>query len=372
MKGGEHLPGEDDRARLERLASIFEHSTDAIIGKTLEGEITDWNPAAERTYGWTVAEAVGRNIEIIFPPKRKKELVGILERLRRGEETGPHETERMRKDGRVFPALVTVSPIRDRTGAVIAGSKTSLDLSDIRRRERAEAAALVLRDEFLGSISHDLQQPLTTIRGQAQLLLRRIESGTGDLPRLTSGLKAIIDSVSRVSTRVAALVDEVREESGRPPALDRSPTDLVTLAREVVEEYRLAGEAHEIVFVCDLPALSGEFDAARLRRVLSNLLSNALKYSPAGGEVTVSLACEQDRRGAQAIVSVRDRGIGIPEAELPRIFDRHYRGTTAAGLAQGTGLGLADARLVVERHGGSLEVESRAGEGSSFTLRLPL
>lgn len=372
MKSGEHLPGEDDRARLERLASIFEHSTDAIIGKTLEGEITDWNPAAERTYGWTAAEAVGRNIAMIFPPERKQELADILAGLRRGEETGPHETERVRKDGTVFPVLVTVSPIRDRTGTVIAGSKTSLDLSNIRRRERAEATALVLRDEFLGSISHDLQQPLTTIRGQAQLLLRRVESGKADQPRLTSGLEAIVDSVSRVSARVAALVDEVRLESGRPPALDLSPTDLVALVRQVVEEYRLASEAHEIAFACDLTALTGQFDSARLRRVLSNLLSNALKYSAAGGEIIVSVTSEQDRKGARAVVTVRDRGIGIPETELPHIFERHYRGTAAAGFAQGTGLGLADARQVVERHGGTLQVESRPGEGSTFTLRLPL
>src|SRR5919199_5545924 len=174
---GEHLAGEDDRARIERLAAIFEHTTDAIVGKTLEGIVTDWNPAAERTYGWPAAEAIGRNLEFVFPPDRKQELVDILEHLRRGEEVGPYEALRQRKDGSLFPALVTVSPIRDRTGQVIAGSKTALDLSNLRRREVAEEA-LRLRDEFLATVSHDLQQPLTTIRGQAQVLRRQLQLGT--------------------------------------------------------------------------------------------------------------------------------------------------------------------------------------------------
>src|SRR5919202_3440707 len=193
---GEHLPGEDDRARVERLAAIFEHTTDAIVGKTLEGIVTDWNPAAERIYGWPAVEAIGRNLEFIFPPDRKEELADILAALRRGEEVGPYETVRIRKDGSLFPALGTLSPIRDRTGQVIAGSKTALDLSSLRRRDVAEEA-LRLRDEFLATVSHDLQQPLTTIRGQAQVLRRQLQQGGQvDVAHLIARLTSI-DATAR-------------------------------------------------------------------------------------------------------------------------------------------------------------------------------
>src|SRR5919202_1998372 len=245
---GEHLPGEDDRARVERLAAIFEHTTDAIVGKTLEGRVTDWNPAAERTYGWTAAQAIGRNLEFIFPPERKQELADILERLRRGEEVGPYETMRQRKDGSIFPALVTVSPIRDRTGRVIAGSKTAFDLSNLRRGEVAEEA-LRLRDEFLATVSHDLQQPLTTIRGQAQVLRRQLEDhGHVDVERLIARLATIDATARRMSAQIAGLLDETRLEANRPLQLQCEPVDLVALMRDLVAEYGQATDTCQIRF----------------------------------------------------------------------------------------------------------------------------
>ena len=371
---GEHLPGEDDRARLERLAAIVEHSTDAIVGKTLDGVVTDWNPAAERIYGWTAAEAVGRDIAFVFPPDRLPELAGILDHLRRGEEVGPHETERLRRDGSAFPALVTVSPIRDRSGRVIAGSKTALDLSELRRRQVAEAA-LRLRDEFLASASHDLQQPLTAILAQAQLLHRQLSRGQHvDQERLVAVLASIASAARHMGAQIAGMVDEARVEAGRPLPLERAPADLVAFARELVAEHAQATETHALAFEAAVPVLVGQFDALRLRRLLGNLLANAVKYSPAGGEVAVSVAREDDERGRPwAVLAVADTGLGIPAADLPRVFERGFRaGNVAAGPIAGTGLGLDGARLVAEQHGGTITVASREGEGSTFTVRLPL
>ena len=374
---GEHLPGEDDRARLERLAAIFEHSTDAIVGKTLDGTITDWNPAAERIYGWTAAEAVGRSIEMVFPPDRLSECAEILERLRRGEETGPHETMRQRKDGSTFPVLVTVSPIRDRTGKVIAGSKAALDLSDLQRRQVAEEA-LRLRDAFLASAAHDLQQTLATIRGQAQLQLRLLaRAGAGgaglDPARLEKVLRAIDAAARHMGAQIAGMLDEARLESGRPLALSREPTDVVALARELVGEYAQSTERHEVLLESQAPALVGLLDELRVRRLLGNVLSNAVKYSPAGGAITVSVGREEAEGRAVAVVAVRDEGIGIPAADLAHVLEQGFRaGNVRGGEVHGSGLGLASARLVAEQHGGSLAVTSREGEGTTVTLRLPL
>lgn len=370
---GEHLPEEDDRARLERLAAIFEHVHDAIVGKTLDGIVTDWNPAAERAYGWTAQEMVGRSIAMVFPPDRLPELDDILTHLRQGETYGPVETERLRKDGSLFPALITVSPIRNRDGQIIAGSKAALDLSNLHRRQVAEEA-LRLRDHFLSSVAHDLQQPLATIRGQAQLQLRRLaRSGEVDLPRLEAVLRAIDASACHLSAQVAGMVDEARLETGRPLDLERLPVDLVALARELVDEYAQATEIHDVRLESDLPALVGMFDALRLRRLLGNVLSNAVKYSPAGGTVTVSLAQAEAAGQAWAVVSVRDEGIGIPAADLPHIFERGFRArNTAGGQVHGSGLGLAGARLVAEQHGGTIDAVSREGAGTTVRLRFPL
>jgi PAS domain S-box-containing protein len=370
---GDHLLGEDDRARVERLAAIFEHSTDAIVGKTLDGIVTDWNPAAGRTYGWPAVEAIGRNLEFIFPPDRKHELADILAALRRGEEVGPYETVRTRKDGSLFPALVTVSPIRDRTGQVIAGSKTALDLSSLRRGEVAEEA-LRLRDEFLATVSHDLQQPLTTIRGQAQVLRRQLEDhGHVDVERLIARLATIDATARRMSAQIAGLLDETRLEANRPLQLQCEPVDLVALMRDLVAEYGQATDTRDIRLQTELGSLIGLFDPVRLRRLIGNLLSNAVKYSPADSDVSISLTREDVGGQPWAVVAVRDHGIGIPAADLPRLFERGFRaGNATRGPVHGTGLGLIAARVVAEQHGGMLDVSSREGEGSTFSVRLPL
>ncbi len=372
---GEHLPGEDDRARLERLAAIFEHSTDAIVGKTLDGTITDWNAAAERAYGWRTEEAVGRHISMVFPPDRQQELADILGHLRRGEEMPPHETERLRKDGSLFRALVTVSPIRDHTGRAIAGSKTALDLTEVLRRQREEEAVR-RRDQILAAVSHDLKTPLTAILGTAQMLARRAaRMDHHEAKYLMEGLDRIHGAGTRMAGMMDELLDAAQLEAGEPLALRPEPTDLVALARDAAADHRHGAAGHELRVDARVPEVVGTWDCARLRRVLDNLLSNAVKYSPAGSEVVIEVypepaAGEADGRG-WAVLRVRDRGIGIPAADLPRLFERFHRGSNTGGVP-GTGVGLAGARLIVEQHGGSIEVNSREGAGSTVTLRLPL
>jgi len=222
------------------------------------------------------------------------------------------------------------------------------------------------REDFLSAILHDLKTPLTSVRGYTQMAQRQADR----LAPLNADLPRYIGQIDQGTTRLLGLIDELtdatRARLGQELALHRLPTDVVALARGVVAQH--AGlTAHRVTVVASPPALDAAVDAARLERVLDNLLANALKYSPAGGDVEVRVT----REGDAAMIAVRDHGLGIPEADLPHVFAPFQRGSNV-GRIEGTGMGLAGARHIVEAHGGVLTVESAEGVGSTFTARLPL
>ena len=171
-----------------------------------------------------------------------------------------------------------------------------------------------------------------------------------------------------MEAQIDDLLDATRLRAGQPLALRRRPTDLVALARQAVALQQQASDRHRLTLAAAVPSLVGAWDPGRLERVLGNLLGNALKYSPRGGEITVEVAATD---GA-AVLVVRDPGVGIPAAELPHVFERFRRAGNVADRIAGTGLGLAGARDIVEQHGGSIAVESVEGHGTTFTVRLPL
>lgn len=240
------------------------------------------------------------------------------------------------------------------------------------RRARAAAEEAVrIRDDFLASVAHDLKNPLGAIKGYAQLLRR--QAARLDAPqaaRLAEGLGRIDAMVSKAIAQVDALLDLARLQSDQPLQLELQATDLVALARRVAAEYQMTTTMHRLTVETDLPELYGVWDARRLERALGNLLANAIRYSPAGGDIVVRVGL--DVAETTAILSVQDHGIGIPAADLPRIFERFYRASNTRGRYPGEGLGLAGVRQIVEQHGGSILVESVEGVGSTFTLRLPI
>ena len=168
------------------------------------------------------------------------------------------------------------------------------------------------------------------------------------------------------------LLDLTRLQMGRSLDLDPQPMDLVRLARQVVSEYQQTTDRHVIELELEVPSLEGTWDPQRLERMLANLFSNAIKYSPDGGTITVTLSHETNQHGEWAVVRVRDRGIGIPAQDVTRIFERFHRGSNVTGRISGTGLGLAGAHQIIELHEGMISVESEAGFGSTFTVKLPL
>ncbi|HEY3111062.1 MAG TPA: GAF domain-containing sensor histidine kinase [Chloroflexota bacterium] len=244
---------------------------------------------------------------------------------------------------------------------------------DNARLYRQAKESIRARDEFLASATHDLKTPLTAISGLAQMLERRaarLDSADGE--RLRAGLAKINLVTLRMTVMINELMDVTRLRMECRLVLERHPTDLVGLARRMVAEAALTTRRHRIEVESDVESLVGRWDAFRLERVIGNLLTNAIKYSPEGGDVRVEVRAEQRDGAPWAVVSVRDQGIGIPAADLPRIFERFHRGRNALGRIRGAGIGLFGARQIVSQHGGTIDVESREGEGSTFAVALPL
>jgi signal transduction histidine kinase len=221
----------------------------------------------------------------------------------------------------------------------------------------------------LAALWHDLRTPLTVIKGSAQWLTRRFEMASADSAALVEGLAHIEGAATRMESILDDLGDLARAGNGQAPELDLRPTDLVALAHHVADEQQLLAGGRVIKVTSETSELVGTWDKVRLARVLANLYSNALKYSFPGTPVAVSVVREGSGRARLEVV---DEGIGIPSEDLPRIFAPFYRGANAADQAAGTGIGLASVRAIVERHGGTVKLNSAVGRGTRVTIRLPL
>lgn len=267
--------------------------------------------------------------------------------------------------GREVPALVNSAPLRDTAGAIVGGVVAFQDISGIKNLEEQ-------KDALVAAITHDLKTPLTAIRGNAQLARRRIRQHEAIEPeRVVRALDTIDATAVTMTEMIDDLADAARMGSGRIPALERQPTDMVALVLRVAAQYQAISERHGIRVEAEVPHLSGLWDAPRLERALANLVANAIKYSPDGGDVRINVRRAFGPEGSRAVVTVVDRGIGIAPADLPTIFERHRRGRNVAGIV-GTGIGLWNALQIVEQHGGQIQVESTEGIGSLFTISLPL
>jgi PAS domain S-box-containing protein len=285
----------------------------------------------------------------------------------------------LRVKGQIVGALLAWrrSPGQPHTHAELAmleelADRAALAIDNARLYQRLEAAVRV-RDEVLGAVSHDLKNPITIVKAQAQRLAQRLRRGGGVQPQVLLDSLAEIDTAAgRMNTWIDELLDVARLQAGQELALNRAPTDLVDLARQALADHQRATQQHALHLSSTVPELVGEYDGPRVRRVLDNLLSNAIKYSPTGGDVEVRLEAVETSSGEWAVLRVIDAGLGIPAADRPHIFERFHRGANVAGRIAGTGIGLAGAARIVEQHGGRIEVESQEGQGSTFSVWLPL
>ncbi len=356
----------DEAAR--RLAAMVDASDDAIIGKTLDGTITSWNQGAERTFGYAAEEVVGKSISLLIPPGRESEEATILEALGHGN-VKRFDTVRQRKDGRRIDVSVTISPVRDSAGRVVAISKVARDITDRRRAEAAlalakEAAEASSREleAFSYSVAHDLRAPLRGMNGFAQVLLDEYAD------KLDAGGRECIDEICTNARKMGALIDGLLSLS-RVTRSDWRPerVDLSALVRTIAAELSAAEPRREVsISVCD--HVSADMDPALARALFENLLGNAWKFTTGtpGAQVAFGAA---DRDGARTLF-MRDNGAGFDMDHAKNLFAPFQRLHSVAEFP-GTGIGLATVQRIVHRHGGRIWAEGKVGAGATFYFTLP-
>lgn len=363
------------------LAAIIESAEDAIISKTLDGIITSWNNGAERIFGYTAEEIIGKPVSMLIPPGYLDEEPKILERLRRGEPVEHYETLRVRKDGTFINISLTVSPIRGPGGQIIGASKVARDITERKQAEvereqllafeqqarRGAEEANRLKDEFLATVSHELRTPLTSILGYSKMLC------AGMLGEKEATLA--LDAIERNARAQAQIVDDILEVSriimGKL-RLDLRQTSPLPAVEGAIDAVRPAIQAKGIRLTTSLDLSVGPVmgDSDRLQQIAWNLLSNAVKFTPAGGRVEIRV----EEVDGQVQIKVSDSGAGIAPDFLPFVFDRFRQADSSITRTHGgLGLGLAIVRYLAELHGGTVKAESPGeGMGATFTVIFPL
>ncbi len=350
-----------------RLAAVVESSTDAVVSKTLESIITTWNQGAERLFGYKAEEVIGQPITLLIPPEQLAEEPAILERIQHGESVPPYQTVRRRKDGTLVDVSLAISPIRDSHGRIIGAAKIARDITAQKTAEAALRETDRRKDEFLATLAHELRNPLAPIR-QATLIAQ--SPNASDAQKRWSH-----EVINRQVQNMALLLDDLLDISRITRgtlALRTQPTDLATIVDAAVETARPLIDIKRHALSVQLPTDRVEFDAdpMRLAQVLSNLLTNAAKYTDPDGRIGLTASCAD----GTITISVTDTGIGIPPEAMGSLFGMFSQVRSSKDRSEGgLGIGLALAKGVIELHGGTIEAHSAGTErGSEFIIRLPL
>ncbi|MEO8972586.1 MAG: ATP-binding protein, partial [Ktedonobacteraceae bacterium] len=364
-----------------QLAAIVEYSGDAILGITLQGVVTSWNSSAEKLFGYTAGEVIGKSIALITPSDGQDELPEIGTRIMAGETVQLYDTTRVRKDGTYVEVSVTISPIRDSTGKIIAASTITHDMSEQKRMvEELMAVNAALeeanqaRSQFLSTMSHELRTPLASIIGFSQMLV-----DDEDIANLNqqqhNDLARILKNGQHLLSLINDVLDLAKIEAGHM-VVTYSQVDVRELLTSVVEETQSLTSAHHLVLRVEVDEGIDflESNPLKLRQVLLNLVSNALKFTEQG-EVTVSAkrVISPDQQGECVAIAVKDSGIGIPADVQAHIFEAFYQvdGSYTRKIG-GTGLGLSIVNQLTTLLGGTIAVTSAPGLGSTFTVILPV
>jgi PAS domain S-box-containing protein len=360
------------REQRECFAVTLASIGDAVIATDPAGRVSFMNGAAEALTGWRNAAAMGRHSDEVFrivnEATRDTVESPIARVLRENTVVGlANHTLLLGADGVERPVDDSGAPIRTQSGEVLGVVLVFRDVSERRRYEQGLRDAVAARDQFFSIAAHELRTPLTSLLGNAELLQRRLTREGGLSERDQRALRVIVEQGRRLNQLISALLDLSRLEMGQF-ALELLPVDLGELARRIVEETLPSLDQHQVTLNVGDEPLPVRADALRLEQVLQNLLQNAVKYSPDGGPITVTL----ERRDGRALVSVADHGIGIAAAAQGGLFQRFYRAVGEHSHISGLGVGLYVVREIVERHGGQVWVESVEGAGSTFSFALPL
>ena len=343
-----------------RLATIVEHSAEAIISRTPAGTITAWNPAAEALFGYSAEELIGRTVDALIPHDRAGEAEELVRQVLAGAPVQDHETVRLHKSGRPLDVSLTISPIRDDAGGVVELSMFVRDIGERKEAERARARAheelaqtLEMKDQFVAVASHELRTPLTAVAGFLKTLLSRYEeideAARRDFLRIAESqadrLIRLVDNVLLVS-RLDRDVTPTRPE----------PVEIAQVVEEALSDHAAASE-----FALELPpGLRAYADRDQLRQMLSNYIGNARAHGRPPYRIHAS-------DGEAVTIAVCDGGEGVPREFVPKLFRPFSRGATTK-RTEGTGLGLSIVRRLARAGGGDAWYDP---DGPAFMLRLP-
>jgi len=354
---------EDELTRKNRfMANILRDSADAIITMDAAGIVTSWNKGAESIFGYLSGEMMGRSVDILVPPElqEKRELEMISRRFRAQGAVRSHQTERITKDGRRIQVIFTRTAIRDDSGKIVGSSSVVKDVTSFRNLERelADAEHLATLGEVSAGLAHEIKNPLAGIKGAIDVI--RDSLPPTDVHREILG--DVLHEVGRIDKIVRNLLNYAKP---KPPS--HSPIELPALAQRIVAMARATAKKHlfliEVRQLAPVPDFTG--DEIQIEQVLLNLLLNAQNAMPSGGHIEVVL--DYDRRLRIIRMEVKDNGPGIPEEIRKKIFQPFFTTRT-----DGMGLGLATCLKNVQYHGGSIEVHSEVGRGTTFAVTIPL
>jgi signal transduction histidine kinase len=355
----------------QRLVAILDHNADGVLITDGEQRIVRFNKALGRITGRAPAEALGQLHDAIIVWERVESGSPLGAAVAQGWPRGAFahlgdeplavEGELRRPDGSLISLGITYAALTDDQGDLRNIIANVRDITHFRKAQEAKSA-------FISGISHELKTPVALIKGWASTLRRddvRWERG-----QIEQGLTIIEDEADRLTELIENLLASSKLQAEGMRLTHVQPVDLVALAGRVAERFRNQTAAHalKLDFPKKPPLPRARGDEARLRQILDNLVSNAIKYSPDGGEITIGGASD----ARTVTVFVRDQGVGIPHDELPHIFERFYRVDDALSRnTQGAGLGLYLAQALAKAHGGQITVQSQPGKGSTFRLTLP-
>jgi PAS domain S-box-containing protein len=354
-------------AKQATLAAIVNSSDDAIISKTLFGIITSWNHAASKMFGYTEAEVIGKHISIIIPPDRMDEETMIIGNIRSGKKIQHFETVRVAKDGRKVNISLTVSPIRNKEGKIIGASKIARDITERIELEKQRLLYTeklhqlnTYKDEFMAMASHELKTPLTIIKATLGILLLKMQEDDNS-PFVQKTLK----QVDKLDKLINDLLDISKIQAGKLE-LKLADFDMNILLKEIIGNIQLTTPIR-IILKENNGQVSAYGDMERIGLVITNLLGNAIKYSPGSKEIEVDAFRSDDA----ITVSVKDNGIGIPQEDITNIFSRFYRVSGLSSTFSGSGIGLYISSEIISRHGGKIWAESELNKGSTFYFSIP-